>query len=43
MGPGEVEVVAQEMDQQGAVLDVDGDGLAVHRQFDCRHGKSSPD
>jgi hypothetical protein len=41
MGPGQVEVIAQEMDQQRAVLDVDSNGLAVHRQFDCRHVKSS--
>src|SRR5581483_8516039 len=37
MGPREVEVIAQKMDQQRAVLDLDSNGLAVHRQFDCRH------
>jgi hypothetical protein len=42
MGPGEVEVIPQELDQQRAVLDVDGNGLAVHRQFDCRHGTYLP-
>jgi hypothetical protein len=42
MGSGEVEVIAQEMDQQSAVLDVDSNSLAVHCQFDCRHLKSSP-
>ncbi|MGY4282914.1 hypothetical protein ACVWXO_002134 [Bradyrhizobium sp. LM2.7] len=42
MGPGEVEVIAQELDQQGAVLDVNGNSLAVHCQFDCRHGEVLP-
>ena len=37
MGAGQVQMFAQEMDQQGPVLDVDRDRLAVHRQFDCRH------
>ncbi|MGY3427515.1 hypothetical protein ACVWZW_008019 [Bradyrhizobium sp. F1.13.4] len=38
MGSGEVEVVAQQLNQQRAVLDVNGNSLAVHGQFDCRHG-----
>jgi hypothetical protein len=42
MGSGEVEVIAQEMDQQRAILDVDGNSLAVDRQFDCRHGVVLP-
>jgi hypothetical protein len=42
MGSGKVEGIAQELDQQRAVLDVDGNGLAVHRQFDCRHGTYLP-
>jgi hypothetical protein len=42
MGPGQVEVIAQEMDQQRAVLDVDSNGLAVDRQLDCRHGEFLP-
>jgi phage gp46-like protein len=37
MGAGQVQIFAQEMDQQRAVLDIDRDRLAVHRQFDCRH------
>ena len=35
--PVRFEVFAQEMDQKRPVLDIDGDRLAVHRQFDCRH------
>src|ERR1700687_3218646 len=37
MGAGQVQMVAQEIDKKGAVLDVGRDRLAVHRQFDCRH------
>src|SRR6185437_575328 len=37
MGASKVEVFAQEMDQKRPVLDIDGDRLAVHCQFDCRH------
>jgi len=43
MGAGEVEILAQDMDQQRPVLDFDRDGLAVHRQFDCRHVLFLPD
>jgi hypothetical protein len=37
MGAGQVQVFAQEMDEEGSVLDVDGYRFAVHRQLDCRH------
>src|SRR6185437_17169822 len=37
MGASKVEVFAQELDQKRPVLDIDGDRLAVHCQFDCRH------
>ena len=37
MGAGQIEIFAQEMHQQRAVLDVDRDRLAVHCQFDGRH------
>ena len=37
MGAGQVQIFAQEMDEEGPVLDLGRDGLAVHRQFDCRH------
>ena len=43
MGAGQVEIFAQEMDQERPVFDVDRDGLAVHRQFDCRHASFLPD
>src|ERR1700694_2950730 len=41
MGPGQVQMVAQEIDKKSAVLDVGRDRLAVHRQFDCRHVETS--
>jgi hypothetical protein len=41
MGSRKIEVIAQELDQQRAILDLDSNGLAVHRQFDCRHVESS--
>ena len=34
MGAGQVEIFAQEMNEEGPVLDIGGDRLAVHRQFD---------
>ena len=34
MGAGQAQVLAQELDEEGAVLDIGRDGLAVHRQFD---------
>jgi hypothetical protein len=37
MGAGQVQIFAQEMDEEGSVLDIGRDGLAVHRQFDGRH------
>src|SRR2546421_123199 len=37
MGAGQVQMVAQEMDEKGPVFDLSRDGLAVHGQFDCRH------
>jgi hypothetical protein len=37
MGAGEIEVIAQEMDEQRPILHVDRDGPAVHRQRDFRH------
>src|SRR5215510_6699496 len=37
MGAGEPQVLAQELDQQRARIDVTGDGLAVHRQSDGGH------
>src|SRR5215813_998527 len=37
VGTGEPQVVAQELHQQRARIDVTGDGLAVHRQSDGRH------
>ncbi len=42
MGAGQVEMLAQQMDQQRSVFDVDRDRLAVHCQFDCRHVCSLP-
>ena len=42
MGAGQTQVFAQEMDQQGPVLDLGRDGFAVHRQFDCRHASLLP-
>src|SRR5262249_48455023 len=38
MGTGEAKVLAQELHQQGARIDVTGDGLAVHRHRDGGHG-----
>ena len=38
MGAGEPQVLAQELHQQGARIDVTGDGLAVHRHRDGGHG-----
>ena len=38
MGAGEPQVLAQELHQQGARIDVTGDGFAVHRQCDGGHG-----
>ena len=32
MGAGEPQVLAQELHQQGARIDIAGDGFAVHRQ-----------
>jgi AMMECR1 domain-containing protein len=43
MGAGQVQMVAQEMDEEGSVLHLGRDGLAVHRQFDCRHAWYLPD
>src|SRR5215813_11173929 len=37
MGAGEPQVLAQELHQQRARIDVTGDGLAVHRQSDGGH------
>src|SRR5258706_14318707 len=42
MGAGQVQVIAQEIDKEGTVLDLSRDRLAVHRQFDCRHVETSP-
>src|SRR5204862_3526295 len=33
MGAGQVEIFAEQMDEEGSVLDIGRDGLAVHRQF----------
>ena len=41
MGAGQIQMIAQEMDQQSAVFDVSRDCLAVHCQFDCRHADTS--
>jgi hypothetical protein len=37
MGTGEPQVLAQELHQQGARVDVTGDGFAVHRHCDGGH------
>src|SRR5262249_23921452 len=37
IGAGQVQMIAQELDKKRAVLDIDRDRLAVHREFDCRH------
>src|SRR6266404_7648052 len=42
MGAGQVQMIAQEIDKEGTVLDLRRDRLAVHRQFDCRHVETSP-
>src|SRR5713101_2477027 len=41
MGAGQVQMIAQEIDKEGPVLDLGRDRLAVHRQFDCRHVETS--
>src|ERR1700730_15424377 len=41
MGAGQVQMLAQEMDKKGSVLDVGRDRLAVYRQFDCGHADTS--
>ncbi len=33
---------AKQLDEEGPVFDLDRDGLAVHRQFDCRHARYLP-
>src|SRR5258707_12529380 len=42
MGARQVQMIAQEIDKEGPVLDLSRDRLAVHRQFDCRHVETSP-
>src|SRR6476660_4365297 len=42
MGARQVQMVAQEIDKEGPVLDLSRDRLAVHCQFDCRHVETSP-
>jgi hypothetical protein len=42
VGAGQAEMVAKELDEQGAVLDIAGNRLAVHRQFDCGHTRVLP-
>src|SRR6476620_1978258 len=37
VGTGQVQMIAQEMDKERAVLDVGRNRPAVHRQFDFRH------
>ena len=32
MGSGEPQMLTQKLDQQGALIDIAGDGFAVHRQ-----------
>jgi hypothetical protein len=43
MGAGQVQMIAQQMDKKGAVLDLDRRRLAVYRQFDGRHVPYLPD
>jgi hypothetical protein len=42
MGARQVQVVAQEMDEKGSILDIGRDGLAVYGQLDCRHALFLP-
>jgi hypothetical protein len=37
MGAGQIQMIAQKVDEQGAVFDVGHRRSAVYRQFDCRH------
>ena len=41
MRAGEPQVLAQELDQERAGIDIGGDGFAVHRHRDGRHRHSS--
>jgi hypothetical protein len=41
MGAGEAQVLAQELHQKSAWVDVTGDGLAVHRHSDGGHRGTS--
>jgi hypothetical protein len=43
MRAGEAQVLAQELHQQGARVDITGDGFTVHRQGDGGHWFSSLD
>jgi hypothetical protein len=38
MGAGEPQMLAQQLHQQGAGVDVGGDGFAIHRQGNGCHG-----
>ena len=42
MGAGEAQVLAQELHEQRARVDVGGDGLTVHRQGNGGHGRVPP-
>ena len=42
MGAGQIQMVAQQMDEEGSILDIGLDRLAVYRQFDCRHARYLP-
>src|SRR5437763_947231 len=42
MRAGQVQMIAQEMDEKGPVLDRSRDCLAVYRQLDCRHARYLP-
>jgi hypothetical protein len=37
MRPGQPEMVAQKMNEKGAIFDIGGHRLAVYRQLDCGH------
>jgi hypothetical protein len=37
MRTGQSEMVAQQMDEKGAIFDIGGHRLAVYRQLDCGH------
>jgi hypothetical protein len=37
MGPGQPEMVAQQVNKKGAIFDVGGHRLAIYRQLDCGH------